>query len=466
MKSRNKKFFRPVYDNDLDAYNPELWANESLQILVENLVIANIVHRDFEDQIQDFGDVVNVQKPGEFSAKRKGADDDVIIQDAKGGNVAVKLDQHWHTAFMIKDSEQTKSFKDLVAEYLSPALISIAQAIDKALLGQYPQFLSNISGKIGGLDNTNVRTYILSGRKAQNDLKVPVVGRYGLIGSQTEATFLDTDLFTNADKVGDDGTALRDASVGRKLGYNWFMSQNVGNVVKANTTNTVGEVNNASGYPVGTTTMTVDGFSAAIVDGSFFTTEGDDTPQRVVSTVGGATPTSITFSPGLKSAVIDDADVTIYEPCQVDLPAGYALDYVKEIHVDGFLAGHEPQVGQMVSDGTNDYVILEVTGSGTEVDILLDRPLAAALADGDNLSLGPAGEYNMLIRNNALALVTRPLALPIEGVGALSSVVNFEGISVRVVLSYHGVKQGLLVTVDILGGVKVLDSDQGAVLLA
>ena len=50
------------YENDLDAFVPELWAHQGLAILEENMVMANLVHRDFEDTIAKFGDVVNTRR--------------------------------------------------------------------------------------------------------------------------------------------------------------------------------------------------------------------------------------------------------------------------------------------------------------------------------------------------------------------------------------------------------------------
>src|SRR5690606_11250890 len=94
--------FDLVYDNSLDAFVPELWAAETLAILSENMVMANLVHRDFENQIQAFGDIVNTRRPGEFKAKRKTVNDDVTIQAANATNVPVPLDQYIHTSFLIR----------------------------------------------------------------------------------------------------------------------------------------------------------------------------------------------------------------------------------------------------------------------------------------------------------------------------------------------------------------------------
>jgi hypothetical protein len=40
-------------------------------ILEENMVASNLVHRDFQNEIAKFGDVVNTRRPGMFKIKRK-----------------------------------------------------------------------------------------------------------------------------------------------------------------------------------------------------------------------------------------------------------------------------------------------------------------------------------------------------------------------------------------------------------
>jgi hypothetical protein len=120
------------FDNSLDDWVPEVWAQESLAILEENMVIGNRIHRDFADEISDFGDTVNTRRPNEYVAKRKNASDDVTVQDSAATNVAVVLNQHIHTAFTIKDSEQSLAFQDLIRVYLNPAALSIARKIDKS----------------------------------------------------------------------------------------------------------------------------------------------------------------------------------------------------------------------------------------------------------------------------------------------------------------------------------------------
>lgn len=455
--------FALAYDDYPDAFTPEMWANESIAILLENMVIGNLVHRDFSAQIASHGDVVNTRKPGQFKAVRKSADDNVTVQATTATNVAVRLDQHLHTSFIIKDADQSKAFKDLVVEYLSPGMQSIAQEIDLIVGGQVHQFHANRAGKLGGLSAAVADQYLLETREVLNINKAHTDGRNLILGPRAETVMLQNSNFINADKVGDDGTALREASLGRKYGLNTFAAQN--QPYHTATDVVAGAVNNASGYAAGSTAITVDGLSAAIAAGTYVTIAGDMTPLRVISSTGGATPTAIVLNRGLKYAVADNAVVTLYDPGTVNEAAGYDAGYDGAIAYDGVTVA--AQVGQVVAFGTYSasqdlYTVIGV-GTGT---ITLDRPLVAAIADGDAVFLGPPGGYNLAFHRNAIALVSRPLALPMPGTGARAGVANWNGMSMRVVITYDGNKQGHLVTVDTLLGVKVLDAALGAVLLS
>src|SRR5690606_15417291 len=104
----------------------------------------------------------------------------------------------------------------------------------------------------------------------------------------------------------------------------------------------------------------------------------------------------------------------------------------------------------------------EVNGT---IGIVLDRPLEAALVDNDVVNLGPAGNYNLAFHRNAIALVVRPLKPPRPRSGVESGVENFNGLSIRTVISYDPERQGTMVTVDMLAGIAVLDATLGGVLL-
>jgi len=466
MKSYAKKLFVPVYDNDVAAFIPEVWALEGISLLSENMVGGFAVTRDYENEIADFGDVVNVSKVKHFEMRRKGANDSVYVQNAEADNIPVPMNQHLHTSFMIKDSEMSLSRANLFNKYLRPATLAISSGMDRIITGASPWFLQNAVGQLGGFDATNAVPTILQARKMMNDKKMVMGSRYMLVDTATEATILNVPQFTNANQVGDDGTAMREASIGRKYGANFVMGQNIPYVNAEDTQKRTGAVNAAAGYGKGATAINVDGITGAIVNGTYVTIEGSMYPYRVTASVGGATPTQITIAPALRNAVVDNAVVTIYTPVAIDNAAGYVNGYVKEIHIDGYTKS--PQIGQIITDKySNVYTISEIyNDTGSECDVLTNVPLKGAMVDNDPMFLGPAGSYNFGVTPEALALVTRPLAMPSSNL-ADGAVISDEqlGLSLRVVATYDGTKQGTLVTVDMLCGITPLDINRALVML-
>jgi hypothetical protein len=448
--------------NSIDAFIPELWAAESVRILEENMVVSNLVHRDFSPMVAKFGETIHTRKPAELTASRKGNSDDVTDQDVSATDIEVKLNQHIHVSFVIKDGEESKSFKSLVETYLAPAMLAQARYVDQIILGQWPQFLSNTAGRLGQLTGSNAIDYILDTRNVMNVNKADMAGRSIIWTPYAETAALKTEAFLHADKRGDGGAALREASMGRVLGFDHYMCQNMSYIPSGNTTVT-GAINNVAGYAAGTTSIAVDGLSAAISAGTYINIAGNDSPQRVVSTTGGATPTAMVITPGLRKAVVNDAVITIYTPGAVNLVAGYAAGWYKTITVNGFTVA--PKVGQLVAFGdTTASAVYTIIGSPTTTSIELDRPLDAAIADTAKVNIGPAGNYNLAFKREAITIVNRPLVLPRAGAGAVAGLASRNGLSMRVVIQYDSKSQGTRVVFDTLFGVKVLEPLLGCVM--
>lgn len=242
-------------------------------------------------------------------------------------------------------------------------------------------------------------------------------------------------------------------------------SINVGSTTKA------GAINNSTGYPVGTTVLTVNSFTGAVATGNWMTIAGDNTPYQISAhTESGGNTVQITLGRGLLNAVANAAVVTTYVAGTVtNGPYTGSLSttpvpWGKEITMSGVTVA--PQVGQLITFGTTltdpTYTIEDVDSTS---GITLDRPLEVTIANGAAINFGPTGNYNMAFHRNALALVVRPLAMPMPGSGAISAVVNHNGLSMRATITYQGRDQGHLVTLDMLCGIALLDANLGAVML-
>ena len=96
--------------------------------------------------------------------------------------------------------------------------------------------------------------------------------------------------------------------------------------------------------------------------------------------------------------------------------------------------------------------------------ILVDRPLDNAITAADKCYPGPAGALNLAFHRNAIALVTRPLAIPNNAMGVLSHVGVYNDIAMRVSMQYSIAQGGTVVNLDILAGVAILDTNLAVVL--
>jgi hypothetical protein len=471
----NTLYSTPVlacYANDNDALIPELWAQEGLAILEENMVMARLVHRDFSMEVANFGDVVNTRRPNQFAAARKTDADDVISQDAVATNVQVPLDQHVYVTFTIKDGEASKSFQDLVDYYLSPAAQEMASSIDRILCGQVHEFLANRVGGLSEMTESTAKSDLLETREKMNVNKAYAAGRNLVLSPQAETELLKTELFISAEKRGDDGSALRDASLGRVLGFDTYMDQNVPYALLASTDYVAGETQEIE--PLGETTINCLILSYQVIDGEFVTVAGEAKPHVVSSAADDGTNTnSVVLVSGLESAVAANAAVTVWKAHQVDNASGYPAGYSKQVRLESQGAGGNAiQIvqGQLVAFGIGanrrTYTVIGVEASGNDILCLLDRPLEVALVDNQDAFPGPSGSFNFAFHRNALAFVSRPLALPNTALGVRSSVGAYNDVAMRVSMQYDITSQGTIVTLDLLCGVATLDTNLGCVLLA
>ena len=456
------------FENDNDAYIPEKWAMEGLAVLEENMVTAGLVHRDFENEVANYGDVVNTRRPGTFTAKRKTDADSIELQDANSTNVQVPLNQHHYISFTIKDGEATKSFQDLLQIYVVPGMQGIARSIDRVVCGQAHRFLANVAGKLGGLDGTTASDYLLEVRESMNKNLAYVSDRRLVLAPSSETALLKTDMFIKANERGDGGSALENAMLGRILGFDTYMSQNQPGVYGAASVDTYTKaVDGGTAYVAGDQTITVNGAGDTPNVGEWVTLPGDAQPRYLAT---GSNDTTLVLDEPLKYAVANGVDATVYAKCDNDVAR--AAGYAKELVLDGYTATKEPQVGQMLSFGNgatrHTYTIItarENPSNASQTLVLLDRPLDILVGNNEEAYPGPMGAYNLAFHRDALALVTRPLALPNSAMGVRAAVAAYNNVGMRVTMQYNITTQGTVVTMDLLCGVALLDVNLGAVLL-
>jgi hypothetical protein len=181
-----------------------------------------------------------------------------------------------------------------------------------------------------------------------------------------------------------------------------------------------------------------------------------------VTVVAGAGPFTFTISRGLMS---DTASGTIgYVFKGVTVSTDYALAHGEAIVLTPGANQYVPKAGNFIKVNGVMYAVVDVPAANT---LLLDRPLEAIItAASHKIQTVPNGSYSFAFHRDCMTAVIRPLAPTRAGAGALSAVASANGLSVRAQMWYSGVKQTMQVSLDFLMGVKVLDTNLGAVMVS
>src|SRR2546427_211912 len=125
----------------------KLVAVDALPALMGNLVMGNLVNRDYEPVLAHAGDTVNVPIPPTLVANNIAEGGTVQAQNPSLGNAQIVLNTHAEATFQIPDVTKVLAVPDLLRLYMQPAVIALAERIETDLLNLYPMFSAN--GAVG-----------------------------------------------------------------------------------------------------------------------------------------------------------------------------------------------------------------------------------------------------------------------------------------------------------------------------
>lgn len=221
------------------AYFPELWANYTIPVLRQYRVLSRVIATDLNmGEIQQKGDTVNTRVRYPFVPASKAIGSDYTYQDAKAVNVPITLDYHYTVPFVIENVERAKSFKDLVVEYIEPAAEDMIQTIEGHFLDTcyaaggsgLPVIATPTSGATFDIDD------LMYCRQWGNGRKMPPSERYLLLGVTSESKLLNAAKgYLGRDILGEEGSRLKEASMGKLFGTNVLLAGNIETVAASTT---------------------------------------------------------------------------------------------------------------------------------------------------------------------------------------------------------------------------------------
>ena len=199
---------------------PEIVAKEALMVLQSNLVMADLVHRDYSDEFVNVGDTISVRKPAKFVAKNFTGQ--TQTQDVTEEAVSVKMDRFRDVTVAVTSKELSLDIADFSRQVVEPAMQAIAQAIDQDLLAvaaSQASFKQRSEAATASLKDVAALAKHLDVKKA------PAQNRSLVLHPEHKYRYALAENLSSAAYSGDN-QMLRDALLGRLYTLETYMDQN------------------------------------------------------------------------------------------------------------------------------------------------------------------------------------------------------------------------------------------------
>jgi len=203
----------------------KLVAADALPALMGNLVMGNLVNRNYEPVLGQAGDTVNVPIAPAMTANNIAEGGTVQTQNPSLGNAQIVLNTHAEATSQIPDVTKVLAVPDLLKVYMEPAVVAIAERVETDLLSLYPQLSSNPVLGTAGVPLTEA--VVDESETTLFEAKVPASQpKYLVVDSDSYSALRQIPRFSEFQSAGEAGVAaLTQGTVGRLKDFTVFRSQ-------------------------------------------------------------------------------------------------------------------------------------------------------------------------------------------------------------------------------------------------
>jgi len=399
---------------------PDVIAREALLILEDNIVAPQVMNTS---ATADFagarvGDTVRIRRPAFFGVddySRGSNAGNIRIQNAVENSIDLKIEKQFDVSFEVSSKELAMSVDEFNERMLRPAMSAIAQKIDTYALTKIKGlggFLGpSDSGAPAGLTAPNTLGEVAAIVEKMNIQRIPMTGRKFIVSPVMQSALYGITEFVRADIRGSATSPVEEASLGRFMGLDTMMSQNLPT------------------HTVGTILSNGDADKACAVQGD--KTEGT---------------TSLTIDAVSLVGTIAAGDTV-------------SIAYVDGVTRDHVVTETKTAAGNAVAITINPglYGIDAAAVNGGVPVVVVDDAVATIRGVSGSEDVTTVGA---VFHPDAFQLVFVPQPNPM-GPGTNSATVNYKGMSLRVLQSYDHLKKRDLISVDCLVGAAAVDGRLG-----
>lgn len=317
--------------NSLSAVIPQLLA-EGLTALRQMAIMPLLVNRRYEAIAGRKGSTIDVPIPSAVSAVDVApAITPPANADSAPTTVSIALDQWKEAAFYLTDKEELEVTEGHIPAQASEALKALANAVDAHILSKYTKFYGFHGVESGGAhltpftdaagDPTNADC-VAKIRTILNKQLAPMDDRYIVLNPDAEGAALMIRAFQDA-SWSNNAAAIVEGKLQRKLGFAFFMDQNIPRHVAGTAAAESDLVTAGSGafIALGAKTIKITETSGThtLVAGDILTIAGHSQTYVVTAGVTLGTATEVSIEPGLQVAISGGENVDVKPSHTVNL---------------------------------------------------------------------------------------------------------------------------------------------------
>ena len=358
--------------NTITNVLPKLLA-QGLRALRENAILPQLINKSYDTLAQQKGNVINIPIPSSVAARAVTPAVTFAANVDSSPTVAlVTLDRWMEAPFQMNDNDMVSVMEDTMPMQASEAIKALGNDIDNYILSKSTGFY-NISGTAGTAPFTTLSVAASVARKQLNKSLAPVDDRYGVIDPDAEGNLLLNSEILKFNERGDGGGIIG-GGVGRKLGIDWYMDQNLtasthtnGSALSTATATFLFNGTNAAGARTITIIATASGtikigdiFGVATGVQGFYVVTAD-------TTMVSSTTLSVSIYPGLRQAYASGATITLATVGTAAASEVYVPNLV--FHRDAFAFASRPLAGISGNGNTIQSQVDPVTGIALRLEV-------------------------------------------------------------------------------------------------
>ena len=193
--------------NNLSAFNAQAWSKRLITKLDPLCIFLALVNRDWEGELQNIGDTVQVRTPGNITMSSYTRGGTVTYQDLQPVREAMVIADAQSFSFLVDDLDKAQNDLHAMDIYTRRAAVALRNTIDTKIASFIPQASTLITGAASApitLTSANLYGYFVQARTILGKNNVPTDGRWAVISPDDTALLLqDTTHFIRSTDFGD-----------------------------------------------------------------------------------------------------------------------------------------------------------------------------------------------------------------------------------------------------------------------